>query len=106
MADSILKQIIGQHMKEPGLIGSLACHLYQNEPMTQQHRDGREFEVYWRQLPGYWRCTVFIAKESEDCIAQIDLHDDQTVRMEAHEPISVTIDPKLNILALVRFSYK
>lgn len=105
MADSILEQIINQHKNEPGLIGSLACHLRQNEPVAQQHQDEREFEVYWQQKMGHWRCIIFIAKESEDCIAQIDLHDDQTVRVQAHEPISVTIDPKLNLLVLVRFRY-
>lgn len=103
MPASVLKQIIDQHRGEPGLIGSLACHLRQSDPVEQQHRDGREFEVCWRRRATHDRCTVFVAKGSEDCIAQIDLHDDKTVRVEAHEPISVTVDPKMNVLVLVRF---
>lgn len=103
MAKSVLEQIIDQHRAEPGLVGSIACHLRRSEPVAQQHQDGREFDVLWSQKPGYARCTVFVAKGSENCIAQIDVHDDGTVRVEAHEPVSVTVDPGVNVLVLVRF---
>ena len=104
LKETILKQIvIDQHLADQSLIGSLACHLGRSEPVVQQHKDGREFEVFWSQKAGYKRCTIFVAKGSEDCIAQIDIHDDKTVRVEAHEPVSVTIDPKLDVLVLVRF---
>lgn len=103
MAKSLLDQIVDQHRAELGLVGSLACHLGQSESVVQWHRDKREFEVFWRERAGHWRCTIFGAKGSEDCIAQIDLHDDKTVRIEAHEPVSVTVDPKLSVLVLVRY---
>ena len=103
MAMSVLKQIIEQHADEPRLAGSLACHLRQNEPVEQHHRDGRELGVYWRERAGHWRCTVFAARCSDHCIAQVDLHDDKTVRVEVHEPASIAINPQLGVLVLVRF---
>jgi len=102
MPKPIIEQIIDQHRDRPDLVGSLACHLGQSTPVAQQHRDGREFEVFWSQKTGFLRCTIFIEKGSENCIAQVDIHEDKTIRVEAHEPVSITIDPKIDVLVLVR----
>ncbi len=89
-------------MSCPSVLGSLACHLRDDCEIAQQHRDGRELDVVWRECAGYWRCTIFISKATDLCVAQIDIHDDGTIRLEAHEPISVTIDPDVDVLVLVR----
>ena len=103
MAKSILKQIVEQGLNDPFILGRLACHLRRNEPVEQQHHDGRKLDVVWSGRGYGSRCTIFLSKGSEDCLAQFDLHDDGTVRVEAHEPCSITIDPKMDVVCLVRY---
>lgn len=103
MADLPLQQVVEQRIDDPGILGRLACHLRRSEPVAQRHHDGRVLEVLWRQRAGHWRCTVFLNKSTELCLAQVDLHDDGTVRIEAHEPCSVTISPADDLLCLTRF---
>jgi hypothetical protein len=98
-----LKQVVAQRIDDPGILGRLACHLRRNEPVAQRHHDGRELDVLWRERPGHWRCTIFLSKGSELCLAQIDLHDDGTVRVESHEPCSITIAPDEDLLCISRF---
>lgn len=103
MEKSILRQVVEQRLDEPGTLGRLACHLRRNDEVEQHHHDGRELEVYWRERAGHWRCTIFLDKTTEDCIAQIDLHEDGDTRVEIWEPCSVNISPENDFLVLHRF---
>ena len=97
-----LKEIVDQQMDSTFVLGRIACNLYSNDTVEQRHHDKRDFEVYWRKAETFWRCTIFLGKDSELCLAQVDLHDDLTVRVESFEPCSITISPKDRILCLTR----
>lgn len=98
-----LSGIVEQRMDDPAIIGRLACNLRSDVAVSQNHRDGRNFEVSWRNAGGWWRCTVFFDKEDDRCLAQIDLHNDGTIRIELWEPCSVTVSPEDGILCLTRY---
>lgn len=104
MAKSVLRQIVEQRLDEPGVLGRLACHLRRDEPVEQQHHDGQKLQVYWRERAGHWRCTIFLDEKTDLCLTQFDLHDDGTVRVESWEPCSVTVDPKMDVICVVRFT--
>ncbi|MGB7546742.1 MAG: hypothetical protein WBM14_03255 [Terracidiphilus sp.] len=98
-----LNEIVNQQMDSPFVLGRIACNLRCNEGVEQRHHDKKDFEVFWRRTEAFWRCTIFLNKDTELCLAQIDLHDDTTVRVESYEPCSITISPEDGILSLTRY---
>jgi hypothetical protein len=103
MTNAKLKALVKQEFDNPYVLGVLACNLYDNEPV-QQHKDGRELQIFWRDTGDFWRFTIFSAPESELCMAQVDLHKDRTVRFEAYEACSLTVSYEDGIAFLRRFS--
>jgi len=69
--------------------------------VKQQHRDNRNLDVFWRETPGGWRCTVFLEPGSELCLAQIDLHS-RSVQVEVFEPCKVVIEEDDGFLCITR----
>lgn len=100
---SILRQVVEQRLDSPSTLGRLACHLRRNDEVEQQHHDDRKLHVYWRERPGHWRCTIFVNKDSDLCLAQIDIHEDGDVRIESWEPCSISVSPENDFLVLNRF---
>lgn len=95
--------IAEQNLDSPFILGRIVSRLRRNDASVQRNKDGRMFELFWRNAGAYWRCTIFLDKESEKALAQIDVHEDGTVRTELHEPGSITVDPAENLLVVVRF---
>jgi hypothetical protein len=106
MTSQELAEIVEQRLDEPFTLGRLACNLKSNEGVQQKHHDGKALEVFWRNTGEFWRCTIFLDHETEDCLVQVDLHEDSTVRVESFEPCSVTISPSDGILCLTRYQPK
>lgn len=103
MGNADLEEIARELFDDPGVLGRIACYLYDDDSTVQLHHDKRRFTVFWRErLPGEWRCTIFL-EDSDDALAQIDMHSDGTLRVEAWEPLSVTVRPADNVLCLTRF---
>ena len=98
-----LKELVEQRMDDPWILGRLACNLRDNDVVEQRHHDNRRLSVFWRDTGAFWRCTIFLDETTELCLVQIDLHQDSTVRVEAFEPCSVTIEPNDGVLCLTRF---
>jgi hypothetical protein len=95
-----LESIVAERVEHPSTLGRLATAIGRND---LRHHDHREFEVLWRQRPGHWQCTVFTAPESDEALVQADVHEDGTVRVEAWEPCSVTVDREAELLVIHRF---
>jgi hypothetical protein len=73
--------------------------------VEQRHKDKRKLQVFWRERLSSWRCTVFLDVDTELCLAQIDLDDDDgTFRVEAFEPCSVTVSSKKGLFCLTRYA--
>ena len=102
-AEEELWSIVEQNLDNPFILGRIVSRLRKNDAYVQKTKDGRTFELFWRKVDAYWRCTIFLDKESEDALAQIDIHEDGSVRTELHEPGSITVDPAENLLVVVRF---
>jgi hypothetical protein len=103
MTQQELAEIVEQRMDDPFILGRLVCNLRSNEPVEQRHRDNRKLEIFWRDTGEFWRCTVFLDEKTDLCLAQIDLHNDATVRVESYEPCSITVSPEDGILCLTRY---
>jgi hypothetical protein len=99
-----LKEIVKQDFDDPYLLGRIVSRLRENDTFVQKHRDKRKFDLFWRNAGAYWRCTIFVSPESEDVLAQVDLHVDGTTRVESYEPCSITIDATENLLVLSRIA--
>jgi len=103
MGKARLEEIMREQMDSPDVLGRIVCALRDEDSLVQAHHDGRDFRVFWREcFGGYLRCTIFVGN-SEDALAQIDIHDDGDVRVEAWEPISVTISRSEGVLCMTRF---
>ncbi|WP_158819903.1 hypothetical protein [Granulicella sp. S156] len=98
-----LQIIAEQNLDSPSILGRIVSRLRKNNAYSQKHKDGFSFDLFWRNAGPYWRCTISLDKESEDALAQIDVHEDGTVRTELHEPGSITVAPAENLLVVVRF---
>ena len=98
-----LTEIVDQRMDDPFILGRLACNLRSNDVIVQRHNDARHLSVFWRNAGDYWRCTIFLDDVTELCLAQVDIHDYSTVRLESFEPCSITIEPNDGILCLTRY---
>ena len=99
-----LKEIANQKFEDPYLLGRIVSRLRENDTFVQKHRDRRKCDLFWRNAGAYWRCTIFVSPESEDVLAQVDLHVDGTTRVESYEPCSITIDLTENLLVLSRIA--
>lgn len=97
-----LHQIVEQRMDDPRVLGRIACNLRQSDSAVQRHHDGRQFAVSWHDAGDCWRCTL-LDSESGAQLAQVDLHENQTVRIEVDAACRVTISPEEDILSVTRY---
>jgi hypothetical protein len=97
-----LNQIVEQRMDDPRVVGRIACNLRQSDSIVQRHHDGREFAVSWQYAGDCWRCTLS-DRESVERLAQVDLHENQTVRIEVDAACRVTVSPEDGILSVTRY---
>jgi len=97
-----LDEIMREQLHYPHVLGRIASKLYDDHTLVQAHHDGRDFRMFWSQRLGSWRCTIFVG-DTDNALVQIEIHDDGDVRVEAWEPLSVTISLTENVLCLTRF---
>ncbi len=97
-----LNQIVEQRMDDPRVVGRIACNLRESDSAVQRHHDGREFALSWQDSGGYWRCTLS-DRESGVRLAQVDLHENQTVRIEVDAACRVAVCPEDGILSVTRY---
>jgi len=90
-------------MSDTAVIGRLACNLRNNDLVVQRHHDDRNLQVAWSDSGDFWRCTISSDQQAAHPLAQIDLHENATVRVEIFEPCRVTVSPEEGILCLTRY---
>jgi len=98
-----LTEIVDQRMADPTVLGRLACNLRSSEPVEQRHHDDRKLSLAWQDFGDYWRCIVYSSERQERRLAQVDIHENATVRVEAYEPCRVTVSPADGILCLTLY---
>jgi len=98
-----LTEIVDQRMGDPTVLGRLACNLRSSDLMEQRHNDNRKLSLVWHDKGDSWRCTIYSSEERERLIAQVDIHENATVRVESYEPCRITISPEDDILCLTRY---
>jgi hypothetical protein len=106
MSKPDLQGIVRKGLDDPSILGRLACFLYDDESVVQEHRDGRKLFVFWREQIGHWRCTIFNSEDVENndtALAQVDIYADGTVRVEVWSPCSITVSPTEDVLSLTRY---
>ena len=98
-----LHEIVDQRLSDPSVHGRLVCNLRSSEEVHQRHHDGRTFAVRWQDCGDFWRCTITDADAPDLRLAQIDLHENSTVRADVFEPCRVTVSPEEGFLCLTRY---
>jgi hypothetical protein len=98
-----LNEIVDQRLSDPSVLGRLVCNLRSSDEIHQRHNDPRKFAVRWQDCGDFWRCTVTDADAPALRLAQIDLHENATVRADVFEPCRVTISPEEGFLCLTRY---
>jgi hypothetical protein len=97
-----LKEIVDQRMMDATVLGRIACNLRSKDLVEQRHNDARTFDVSWNDDGDYWRCTV-VDHSSGKTLAQVDIHENLTVRVDALEPGRVTVSHEEGILCVTRY---
>ncbi len=105
MTSPELLEIVNQRMDDPKVLGRLAVNLFSEDSIKQQHKDDRTLALSWQELGDVWRCTVWLEKDSNARIAQIDIHENATTRIDVFEPCRVTISREEGILCLTRYKH-
>lgn len=109
MTSAELKEIVEQRPNDPTVLGRIASTLKGEGSVEQHHADGLTFAVQWQELGGYWRCTIAPdvagggSADGTRKLARIDLHENGTVRVEANQPLSVTVSQEDDLLCLTRY---
>jgi hypothetical protein len=103
MTQQELQEVVDQRMSDPRVLGRMACNLRSSDHLEQRHHDGRTLRIDWRDTGDTWRALVAYADNPTQRIAQIDLNENSSVRVEAFEPCSVTISPEDTLLCLTRY---
>ena len=105
MTHSELQEVVNQRVADPSVLGCLTCNLFSSKSLQQRNVDQRMFSMEWQSLGDIWRCTV-TSSPDEMRLAQIEIQDDTTTRIELFEPCQVTISREENILCIIRYSSK
>ena len=103
MTAAELNEIVDQRLSDPSVAGRLVCNLRSSELVQQHHHDARTFAVRWQDCGDFWRCTITDADAPARRVAQIDLHENATVRADVFEPCRVTVSPEEGFLCLTRY---
>jgi hypothetical protein len=98
-----LTEIADQRLSDPSVMGRLVSNLRSNEDIHQRHNDARNFVVRWQDCGDFWRCTITDAENPARRVAQIDLHENATVRADVFEPCRVTVSPEEGFFCLTRY---
>lgn len=101
MTSQQLSEIVGQRMSDPTVMGRIAGNLRGADGLEQQHHDGRSFTVQAEDCGDYWRYIV--ADTAGRRLAQVDVHENATVRADAFEPCRVTVSPEEGLLCVTRY---
>jgi hypothetical protein len=102
MTSQELTEIVNQRMTDPSVLGRLACNLRSNDLVLQRHHDDRQLSIAWQDCADFWRCIVSDEKAARR-VAQVDVHENSTVRIDVFETCRVTISPEDGILCLTRY---
>jgi hypothetical protein len=102
MTSSELKEIADQRMSDPHVVGRVVCNLKNQDMVEQRHHDDRLFNVSWQDDGDYWRCTLADGASGK-ALAQVDIHENSTVRADLFEPGRVTVSPEDGILCVTRY---
>jgi hypothetical protein len=97
-----LKEIVEERLSDPIVLGRLACNLHRSDLVQQRHHDDRSFSLDWHDYGDFWRCTITSADGAKH-VAQVDIHQNATVRVDSFEPCRVTISPEEGFLCLTRY---
>jgi len=98
-----LTEIVDQRTTDPAVLGRLACNLRSNDLVVQRHHDDRKLSVAWQDSGDFWRCIISSHEKAGHPLAQVDIHENSTVRVDVFEPCRVTISPEEGFLCLTRY---
>lgn len=98
-----LAEIANQRMSDPNVLGRFACNLRSSEIVAQRHHDDQSLSVAWQDAQDYWRCTIFAEGNPSHRLAQIDIHENSTIRADLFAPGRITVSPEEGILCLTRY---
>jgi hypothetical protein len=98
-----LLEIVNQRMDDPTVLGRLATNLFSEELVKQQNKDDRALSLSWQEHGDLWRCVIS-DPATDKHIAQIDIHENATTRIDVFEPCRITISREEGILCLTRYA--
>jgi hypothetical protein len=101
MTSEQLKEIVDQRMRDPHVLGRVACNLRSSTPVEQTHHDERLFQVAWEDYGDFWRAIV--TENGGAKLAQVDVHENGTTRVDAFSPARVTVSPEEELLCITRY---
>lgn len=98
-----LTEIANQRMSDPNVLGRFACNLRSSEIVAQRHHDNHNLGITWQDAQDFWRCTIFSDADPAHRLAQIDIHENSTIRADLFTPGRITVSPEEGILCFTRY---
>jgi hypothetical protein len=92
MTSEQLKEIVDQRLRDPHVLGRIACNLREDQHL---------FKVSWEDCGDFWRATVL--EDGGAKLAQVDVHENGTTRVDAFAPARVTVSPDEELLCITRY---
>ncbi len=96
-----LHEIVDQRMNDPRIFGCIVSNLRSSQAAEQRHHGDGKLKIEWRDCGDFWQCTIADDGQAKP-LANVDLHENATVRIETFAPCRVTISHEEGFLCLTR----
>ena len=97
-----LNEIVDQKMRDPQISGCIVSNVRGDRTTEQRHRDQSKLGIAWHDCGDFLRCTIMANDDLRRPVAQVDLQENATVRIETFQPCRVTISHEEGFLCLSR----
>ena len=102
MTQRELCEIVDKKMSDPSISGCIVSNFRGDLATEQRHRDGKKLRIAWHERGDFQRCVVLADEGLARPLAQMDLGENATVRIETYGPCRVIISHEEGFLCLSR----
>ncbi len=95
-----LNEIVDLAMKDPRISGCIVSNLH-GDQSAERHRGQETLSLSWYDRGDCRRCTIVAEERSAKMVAQVDLGENATLRVDAFRPCRITVAHEEGFLSLV-----
>ncbi len=97
-----LNEIVEHALNDARISGCIASNFREDLAAAERHRDGEKLSIRWHDRGDGRRCTIFAGEVQPYPLAQVDLGENASLRIETFAPCRVTVSQEEGFLCLSR----